>query len=479
MNLHIHNVRQGFATNSSSTHSVVYNIKTNVCDNFDSDDCFGWGNFTLKSNENKSLYLASLLSDNIDCKIPEEITKLIVEKWTGCSGYETIDHQSVLNLPYDYGTDFISKQFFTEFRDFILSPGMIICGGNDNDDEDHRITTLPTSTKINIPLQRDDLNTKMYCRKDPKHGFWTVFNPNNGNKVRFSFEETSVQVPVVRASTPELVDLKITQKCFYNCEFCYQGSTPEGEHANKYDIYNIIQVLESNKVFEVALGGGEPTIHPHFIDILRTLKRSSIVVNFTTRSLSWIKDTDLRDQILPLIGSFAYSVTHQKQVVSLGSLTQLFYMHNIKPVIHVVMGTVSEYALREILKVCHMYQFSVTLLGFKTTGRGDSFFKQECDWLRVAKELLAVGDCPSLGIDTCLAQQYETQLIEENIPSYAYTLLEGAFSCYVDAVALTMGPSSFCSPEEMKPLSTKKKSEWGLDVQECALTFAEIYEGLL
>lgn len=52
----INNVRQGFATNSSSSHSMVY-VSTPVSDSvFYGDNEFGWDNFTLDSLGEKLLY---------------------------------------------------------------------------------------------------------------------------------------------------------------------------------------------------------------------------------------------------------------------------------------------------------------------------------------------------------------------------------------------------------------------------------------
>ncbi len=56
-------------------------------------------------------------------------------------------------------------------------------------------------------------------------------------------------------------------------------------------------------------------------------------------------------------------------------------------------------------------------------------------------------------IDTVLADQYKSQIIEAGIPSYMFDTKDGKFSCYIDAVAKKIGPSSYCSPDQMIDLT--------------------------
>lgn len=468
-NLIIHNIRFGFATNSSSTHSVVYNKDYSSFSDNNEEDYFGWDNFTLQSKNAKKEYIMAMLMINLNQQfdiLPEDVRKLIVDEWSENNSeidiHSGIDHQSTILFPLEYGTEFLSKDFYKDYEQFLLQDGIIICGGNDNEESSHPIIDNTNSKIIQFPLY-DNLEDKLYCRFDDKYNFWTMFNSSNGNKVRFSFSDTKIVQKIEKASTPELVDIKITDFCSFGCSFCYQDSSISGKHSNSDDFYKLIRVLNENKVFEVAIGGGEPTQHPNFISMLKNVKYYKIVANFTTKSLDWLRDKEQRDEILSNIGSFAYSVTTESQVKTLGELCNQFHMFGVIPTIHVVIGVVNDYMFAKILKTAHFYGFKVTLLGFKTTGRGSEFLKNKkidhSGWIKEVKELVNQRQCPSIGIDTCLIQLCEEELKKNKIPKYVYTVYEGKFSCYIDAVNLTMGPSSFCQPEEMKPLDMGNLSE--------------------
>jgi MoaA/NifB/PqqE/SkfB family radical SAM enzyme len=80
---------------------------------------------------------------------------------------------------------------------------------------------------------------------------------------------------------PELLDISITNKCTRACSFCYMNSSPTGD--SFMSIENLNKILDqSDWVYQIALGGGEPTVHPQFVEILQTIKRRNICPNYTS-----------------------------------------------------------------------------------------------------------------------------------------------------------------------------------------------------
>lgn len=87
---------------------------------------------------------------------------------------------------------------------------------------------------------------------------------------------------------PEFYDVKITNYCEGNCNWCYQNSVENCGHFE-----NIIQKIkdyfepmsENERPFQVAIGGGEPTSHPDFIKVLETFYNLNIVPNYTTNGM--------------------------------------------------------------------------------------------------------------------------------------------------------------------------------------------------
>lgn len=80
---------------------------------------------------------------------------------------------------------------------------------------------------------------------------------------------------------PETVDVTITDKCRFGCTYCYMDSTPDKEHAPKELVETIIQGFDQPP-YQMAIGGGEPTLHPDFPYILRKCRELGTVPNYTT-----------------------------------------------------------------------------------------------------------------------------------------------------------------------------------------------------
>ena len=264
----------------------------------------------------------------------------------------------------------------------------------------------------------------------------TYFNPRNGDKLRF------VVGRYTKAKRPELVDMKITDYCAFGCSFCYQGSTTLGKHATLSNITSVIEMMRKAKVFEVAIGGGEPTDHPDLIAILTRFRTAGITPNFTTKSPGWVKRNWA--QVGGLVGAFALSCEKAKDVESAAKTLSGIPRDRVN--LHYVMGLEDEAGFVAFLRAAHHYNFRVTLLGYKTVGRGSEFTPHDySNWVDMVRLLVAIGACPTLSIDTPLAAQYAKSM---PVPKYSFHTKEGFVSAYIDAVQMGLGPSSF----DRKPL---------------------------
>jgi len=140
----VHNVRRGLATNSSSSHSLVYFDEPRP--DHDSEESvsgvdpeFGWDTFKLTTRREKLMYaLVSILqrdgandrwaggrtdSDSVDMdRYAELFPDLAGEIETARGGY--VDHQSVVGDP-------------EQLIKAALDPYVEIWGGNDNGDDPH------------------------------------------------------------------------------------------------------------------------------------------------------------------------------------------------------------------------------------------------------------------------------------------------------------------------------------------------------
>lgn len=468
--MRIFNVRLGLATNSSSTHSLVFLPERAVDHDLDGSR-FGLEYFTAGSEETKRDYFGLLLYHNLRSTVGDDIASTVACSWSGSQaprraedGDAYVDHQSVYCLPLGWDGRGLDKQFVDELRDFLLRPNLAILGGNDDDDQEHCLANCGDGA-FYLPIHSDG-HVRSVARKDDMAGYWTVFDRDTGTKVRFSWD--NMKVAPARSSAPELVDLKITDWCNIGCDFCYQGSTESGAHASYNTIQGVAWALRHMKCFEVAIGGGEPTSYPKFDDVLALFRSNGVVPNFTTKSTAWLKDKKLRAAVLEHAGGIAFSCDTPADVKSVAAalkrarveVRQAWWGRRdgaLRAVIQHVMGSRPLAELPEFLRsVCDAGFPSVTLLGFKRTGRGSSWQPHPYDgWLGVVRSVLENREKPcrlSVGIDTALAAESKVALSDAKVPDIVYQTEEGRFSMYIDAVLGKVGPSSYCEPLRMRQL---------------------------
>lgn len=477
----VSNVRAGLATNSSSSHSIVISsdfLKNNVKDLCNDD--FGWDYFVAKRPESKLKYLGILLNYQLSAELeddalsPEVLVHVILSKYlNGVIPPENsgIDHQSIFKFPLTYGTNTIDLKFFEEFRDFILRDDVLILGGNDNggDPENHPALQHTQYTNISplLPFIKASYGP-FWCRKDGE--FWTVFDKKG---LRYTFSYNDFIQPIVKYNSPLLVDLKITDYCATGCTFCYQSSTKQGKVGNFETIKGILDALAKLKVFEVAIGGGNPVSHPKFIEILEYACYLGIVPNFSTRDISFFRDKKSLNRISVAVGSFAYSIDPLTNLEKLERDIKGFmdirkdYNDAKLMTLQVFIGPGGfnkEEELLPILKLARKYNTSVTILGFKNVGRGKDLAEEEekkeikikeekiseyqepeYPWglTRTLMTLDAKGQCPDIGVDTALAVSLSNTFIKEGVNHKLFVLDEGKSSCYIDAVTKIISKSSF------------------------------------
>jgi organic radical activating enzyme len=101
----------------------------------------------------------------------------------------------------------------------------------------------------------------------------------------------SLAGPILELNYPEFWDVKITNCCNASpsCSYCYMDSKwEEPLHPVLEKFEGLFSRLTKNqRPFQIAFGGGEPTIHPQFIQILESCYRMGIVPNYTTNGTNF------------------------------------------------------------------------------------------------------------------------------------------------------------------------------------------------
>lgn len=446
--MRILNSRLRVACNSSSTHSVVFLPSKHTVTDDPQGGEWGWGDFTLTERESKLQYLAANVRQDVArvlfsdrrfgaLSAQEELAvDLAVEALVGVRPLKGayIAHQSQWNLP-------INGDFLGAIAEFLSRDDVAILGGNDNSGYKHPVLDLGEVWQIPWAVER----TPFWVSKN--EGWWSLYDPETGGKTRFS---TRSDVQAVRSLVPELVDMKITGYCpFFDssdtCRSCYQGSDLKGTHADIGDIRTYLYALSRAGVFEVAFGGGEPTLHPAIDEILKDCREKRIQPSLTTRNLAWVKKN--------LGGpwkALAYSVSSLEDVKAFHKVVHRkipSYGAESKQVsVQVVLGTIPRAELLEIFKFCASNYLNLVALGWKTTGRGGGGPPHDnTGWEDMAQQ----AGLTRLGVDTVAASAMRWDPV---IRDLSVTTHEGRFSCYIDAVAHTLSPSSFSSEKlTLKP----------------------------
>ena len=80
--------------------------------------------------------------------------------------------------------------------------------------------------------------------------------------------------------SPRTVSIALTNRCDLHCDFCY---TPKGRQMIEFaDLQNLVVALDNCGVLEITLGGGEPLLHPEFIDICKWIWESTSMATSVT-----------------------------------------------------------------------------------------------------------------------------------------------------------------------------------------------------
>lgn len=462
-------VRLGFATNSSSSHSIIFrpSTKDDVRWRIGDDLYFGRDPFVLASPQRKLAYLRANLADGLSRIVGWDTAMLIVSAlFPGDGEKGIVDHNSVLRPPNALDGQ-INYEFIRDLEQFVMQPGIVILGGDDN--EPIHPLRAECEVLLEYPLVREYPN-RVVARKEPS-GAWVIFDQKSGNKLRFAFPKVvdgQIVFPEIpeKSATPELVDLKITNFCPFGCSYCYQSSTLRGKHADYGIILSVLFALRSLQVFELAIGGGEPTLHPDFTNIIKHARAHNIVPSFSTRNLAWFREYANRAAVEKHVGRWAYSVDNSDGINYLDNwCSENGFKDRLRPVVHYIVHRDMD-DLRRALYLARDSDFNMVLLGYKAVGRGtQDTTKIDPAWCDIVLDAIKDSWQSWLSIDSVLASGFHDELAAVGVPKQVLAPREGLVSMYIDAVSREIGPSSFCPRGQRVPLP-KKTDLWDIAIKE-------------
>jgi len=466
--MEITSIRLGRATNSSSSHSIVLHAMNDdrVHAQLPADSLsrtmgsYGRNNFILRDAHDKAVLFLwasgiKAASNHEAIEVHSMLRRLGLED--AIEAAKSFEPDMEMSTPYGISVPKGLDMTLAEWFEFLLSDAVTYVAYDDNSETAH------------ATLERDgvvvDLDHVSHWKRD---GAALVgYSAHTGTKFRAS------PAPYEKSTTPELVDVKITDFCGYGCKFCYQGSTTEGMHAPLERIEAIFDELAAMGTFEIAIGGGEPAHHPDFAQILRAGAERGLSVNFTAYGLDWTKNAEVLDVLKKSNGiGIGISVHGAKDITKVERAKTALRekgVYQADIIAQTVVGATPPATIQKLVDTCGEAQIPLLLLGYKETGRGADYnrrsIKRETvkEILQSAKEWTQKTDKYGyatnfhLSVDTAFLDLWGDVLDELGIPTTLRTSPEGKFSCYVDAVEDTVGPSSYAGPEAMAPRGNIKE----------------------
>ena len=120
--------------------------------------------------------------------------------------------------------------------------------------------------------------------------------------------------PLEHLSAPLQLEFRIVEYCNLRCKYCY-AMPFTGDMINTCDFRRIVDEAEEMRIFEIYLAGGEPVLHPHFLEFLEYVMSKPFSVDILTNGTRVTKEVAL--QIRNLIEKYGKPVNVQ---VSLDSV---------------------------------------------------------------------------------------------------------------------------------------------------------------
>ena len=449
--VYLKNYRNGFATNSSSTHSIMYKNKDDMLEDMNVMEENFYDRFTrtiAASKEAKIKYIASTIFYN------EKVFELMCGLYPEMKKYEELaktqrelDKMGVCedvfgqyfrgNLIFD-GCENLEATI--DYLKFIIdTEDVIIVGGSDEEefvyDMEENRKQLPSPDSIHHDYYN---GISMW-----KNGNYWLTMDSMGHRIRFNTDSKDC-VP----SYPELIDLKVTDRCSHNCPFCYMGANSHGKHANWGTLEDIIYNLSSGsydfhrRKVEFAIGGGNILEYPDLEALLRLINQKGHIANTTLKAEDFNKvctDEKLSRLFDNFVSAVGVSICDEKDL-EIAINTQIPQSipdetHSKKIVevtYHLIPEMLGAKKTREFIdKLRGSSYCSFLLLGYKSMGRGKNLeVKKFSD-----KDLSIIfANLYSVNIDTTFANRYKDWIEKNWHTEHTVTYLEGEYSMYIDAV---------------------------------------------
>lgn len=276
-----------------------------------------------------------------------------------------------------------------------------------------------------------------------KNGNYNVVIMENGTKIRSTDEDE------FKPAFAESHDICITKECDGGCDFCYEGCSPTGKHADLNQPF--FDTLHPGT--EIAINGNDLT-HPALPNFLERMKKQGVIVNMTVNQRHFEK-----------YFSKLKAWTDRKLIWGLGiSLVEPTekFIGKVKlfpnAIIHVINGIVTVPQLTMLAD----NNFKLLILGYKKLQRGETYFEKNISLVNTfqkeMKDYLFTEVIPQnwfsvVSFDNLALEQLDVRgRVSEDTWNKTYLGEDGFASYYIDAVAGTFAKNSVALANERYPI---------------------------
>lgn len=237
---------------------------------------------------------------------------------------------------------------------------------------------------------------------------------------------------------PESIDLKITNKCDMGCQFCAEGSTPDGADACLDN-----SLLDSIPPYtELAIGGGNPLQHPCLLEFLRRMKQKNVICNITVNSAHFMKDT-----------GFIRYLQDKEYIHGLGvsvpAKVHYRFIETLKGFRNTVVHTIAGYTPIQTYELLADHGLNLLILGYKVKGRGADYcaeYNDDISWhIRTLSEYIVDMReyFSAIAFDNLAVRQLKlSERFNPEEMSRLYMGDDGEFTMYIDLVRNQFSKSS-------------------------------------
>lgn len=267
-------------------------------------------------------------------------------------------------------------------------------------------------------------------------------------KLRFKDEN----VKQLKPEYPESIDVKITNRCLNSCPYCHENASKEGAHADIEVFKQLIDQI-SGRTAEIAIGGGNPLLHPQLIEMVKYATSKCVSVGVTLLDVDFLKNYNMLDETLEntnIPPSYGVSVSSFSKIKEVIDTLNYHFLSVSDVVIHFINRVHSQELVEKTID--YMLQNSshyvarnigFLILGYKDVGRGAEY-KPPHEDLDVNRLFEKYKDKARLMFDNLAVKQLGIkEKVPEKVWDYFYLGEDGQFTMYIDLVNKEYSVSSY------------------------------------